>query len=111
MRVSEYQRQLIDFNKALRPYPAKEFEFKISGSYMEYLHIQDGDTVIVDRSKKPMDGCVAILIFENEYICRQIWFSKKWNCFVFKNYTRWERVTDIFGIVNYCIHAFAGKKL
>ncbi|MCR5171491.1 MAG: hypothetical protein K6B73_01330 [Treponema sp.] len=109
--ATEYEQERVDFNRALRPFPASEFEFRFKGHDMESHHIQDGDLLIIDRSRKPSDGCIAVVVFEGGFLCRQILFSKKWNCYVFLNGGRWERVTEIFGIATYNIHTLGGRRL
>lgn len=109
--ATEYEEERLDFNRALRPFPASEYEFRYSGHEMESFHIQDGDLLIIDRSVKPFDGCIAIVVFENSFLCRQILFSRKWNCYVFLTEGRWQKVTEIFGIATYCIHTLGGKRL
>lgn len=109
--ATEYEEERLDFNRALRPFPASEFEFRYSGHCMEYRGIFSGDLLIVDRARKPFSGCVALVIFEGGFLCREILFSKKWSCFVFKNGGRWERVTEVFGIATYNIHTLSGKPL
>lgn len=113
--ATEYEEERLDFNRALRPFPASEFEFRYKGHCMAYRGIFDGDLLIVDRARKPFDGCVALVIFEGGFLCREILFSKKWNCFVFKPDVKpdgkWERVTEVFGIATYNIHTLSGKPL
>ncbi|MCR5495426.1 MAG: hypothetical protein K6F15_07285 [Treponema sp.] len=109
--ATEYEQERLDFNRVLRPFPAAEFEFRFKGNDMEEHHIQNGDLLIIDRSKKPKDGSIVVLIHEGSFLCRQILFSKKWKCFVFKHQNRWERVYDIFGVATYNIHTLSGNDL
>lgn len=73
--------------------------------------IYDGDLLIVDRARKPFDGCIALVIFEGSFLCRELLFSKKWNCFVFQNEGKWERAIELFGIATYNIHTLSGSPL
>lgn len=105
--AEEYQSERLDFNKALRPFPACEFEFRYHGHDMEECHIQDGDLLIVNRMCKARDGAFAIVLNEGTFICRQIFYSKKWGCYVFLNKNKWLRVEQIYGIVTFNIHSFS----
>ena len=53
--ATEYEEERLDFNRALQPFPASEYEFRYSGHEMESFHIQD--------SPVPTDSFVIYIHF------------------------------------------------
>ena len=102
--ATDYEQERLDFNRYLIPFPSSEFEFRYQGHDMEEYHIQNGDILIINRALNPFDGCLAIIVFEDKFLCRKILYSKKWGCFVFFQDSKWHRVTEIFGVATFSIH-------
>ncbi len=62
----------LDINDLLIEHPAATFFVRVSGDSMIGASIQDGDILIVDRSKKPVDGKIVIALVNGEYTVKRL---------------------------------------
>ena len=108
--ATEYEKPRIDFNTILRPRPNSEVEFRYKGHDMEWCHIQDGDLLIVDRMTKVHDGCIAIVIYDNEFLRRLVKKAKTKEGFYFYDSGRWLKLEEVFGVVIHIIHSTESRK-
>lgn len=62
----------IDLNKALITNPAATFCARVMGDSMVDAGIHEGDLLIIDRSIKPHDGCVAVCFVDGEFTVKRL---------------------------------------
>ena len=70
--AQDYMSVGIDLNKELVRHPDATFFVRVAGDSMTGAGIDDGDTLVVDRSLDPVDGCIAICCLEREFFVRRI---------------------------------------
>ncbi len=96
-----YEEKPIDLNSLLIKNPAASFIMKYEGEPQKDESIEQGDYLVVDCSKLPADGSLAVVKHENIFVCVRLILSKKDKNKVFY-YTRFNnhyRCTEIFGCV------------
>ncbi len=62
----------LDINGLLIEHPAATFFVRVSGDSMIGASIMDGDILVVDRSKKPVDGKIVIALVNGEYTVKRL---------------------------------------
>lgn len=62
----------LDINELLIEHPAATFFVRVSGDSMVEASIRDGDILIVDRSKKAVDGNIVIALVNSEYTVKRL---------------------------------------
>lgn len=61
----------LDLNRELIKNPASTFFAKVSGQSMMDEGINDGDLLIIDKSKHPDDGCLAVVYLDGEFTLKR----------------------------------------
>jgi DNA polymerase V len=61
----------LDFNELLIENPAATFAVRISGESMLGAGIFPNDIAIVDRSRKPVSGCIVLALLDGEFTVKR----------------------------------------
>lgn len=75
--ADDYMERGIDLNEQLIKNKPATFFMKVSGDSMINAGIHNGDHVIVDRSLKPLNGKIVIVVLDGEMLIRRL--EKKMN--------------------------------
>jgi len=63
----------IDLNEVLIKHPQATFLMRVRGPSMREAGIDDGDSVIVDRSLKAAHGRVVVAVVDGEFTVKRLW--------------------------------------
>jgi DNA polymerase V len=108
--ADDYAERGIDLNEQLIRNKPATFFFKMKGDAMKEAGIFDGDTLIVDRSLKLVNGKVIVAILNGELLVRR--FHKNFSsAFLIAENERYKNINlaeftnfSVWGIVTYTIH-------
>jgi len=70
--AEDYLEGTLDLNEHLIQHPEATYFLRVTGNSMIHAGIFSGDTLIVDRSLKPMDKCVVIAIVNGEFTVKRL---------------------------------------
>lgn len=70
--AQDWEETAIDLVELLRLDRAASFVFRVSGHSMRDAGLFDRDVVIVDRDRKPSNGCIVIAVVEGGFVIRQL---------------------------------------
>jgi len=70
--AEDHIEKTLDINELLIEHPAATFFVRVAGDSMIGASIQDGDILVVDRSKKPVDGHIVIALVNGEYTVKRL---------------------------------------
>lgn len=70
--AQDWEETAIDLVELLRLDRAASFVFRVSGCSMRDAGLYDRDVVIVDRDRKPSNGCIVIAVVEGGFVIRQL---------------------------------------
>jgi len=106
--ATDYVQDEIDLNSELIKNPPATFLIRVQGNSMNDHKITSGDLLVVDRSLKLKNDCIAIINFNNELVVKNI--IKENNNFYIKNKAEKILISEnsdvnVWGIVTYIIHA------
>lgn len=73
--ADDYKQDTLSLDQHLIHRPAATFFFTVAGNSMTEAGIIDGAILVVDRSLKPLDGDVVVLILDGEHKVRRIRFD------------------------------------
>lgn len=73
----DYLDREIDLNKEFIKDWACTFFARDAGDSMSGDHIIDGDLLLVDKSVKPYDGCVAVCYYDGGFTVKRLLFDDK----------------------------------
>jgi len=62
----------IDLRAELIPNPDASFIVKVLGNSMQDAQISDGDVLIIDRSVRPTNGCIAVCFLNGEFTVKRL---------------------------------------
>ena len=65
----------LDLNKELVRNPSSTFFARVEGGSMHYDGIDDGDLLVIDKSVKPYDKCMAVCVVNGDFILKKIQFE------------------------------------
>ncbi len=108
--ADDYMERGIDLNEQLiRNKPATYF-FRMKGDAMREAGISEGDTLIVDRSIKPVNGKIIVAVLNGELLVRR--FHRNFSsAFLVPENPRYKSINlaefsdfVVWGVVVYCIH-------
>lgn len=74
--ADDYVADTLDLNEFLVHRKEATFFVKAKGDSMIGAGIHDGDTMIVDRSITPADGCIVIAVIDSEFTVKRLKRSK-----------------------------------
>lgn len=66
----------IDLNLSLLKNPEATFFARVNGDSMEDMNIQNGDLLVIDKSREPVDGKVAVCYLDGEFTLKTIKIEK-----------------------------------
>ena len=108
--ADDYAERGIDLNEQLIQNKPATFFFRMKGDAMQEAGIHDGDTLIVDRSLKLVNGKIIVAILNGELLVRR--FHKNFSsAFLIPENSRYKTINlaefsdfAVWGVVTYCIH-------
>ena len=98
IKTGELNKNQLDLNKILVKNPTATFFVKISGDNLNDHGIYSDDILIVDRSIKPQNGFMAVLIIDGQFVVKPIEHLE--------NINNSESDDLIWGVVRSVIHNF-----
>jgi DNA polymerase V len=100
----------IDLNKELISNPNATFYGRVKGTSMIDAGIYEGDVLVIDKSKEPVNGAVAVCFIDGEFTVKKIKLGKN-TCYLMPANENYKpiKVTEenqfiVWGIVTYIIH-------
>lgn len=70
--AQDWEETGIDLIEMLSLERAASYVFRVSGDSMIDAGLQDGDTLVVDRDRKPRGGSIVIAVCDGGFVVRQI---------------------------------------
>lgn len=70
--AEDHIEKTLDINELLIEHPAATFFVRVAGDSMIGVSIQDGDILVVDRSKTPIDDNIVIALVNGEYTVKRL---------------------------------------
>lgn len=104
--------QRIDLTRILVQRPEATYVMRVSGSSMRDAGIDDGDTLVVDRSVKPAHGHVVVAVVDGDFTVKRLWRRGGAMRLQAANPTypditpRDGQTVEIWGVVRHCIKSF-----
>ena len=74
--AEDHTEETLDLNKYLVRHPSATFYVRVQGESMKDDCINDGDLLVVDRSVKPYNGCVAVCFLNGEFTLKRLLVEK-----------------------------------
>ena len=107
--ADDYVEARLDLNKKLISNESATFYARVKGDSMNLAGISDGDLLIIDRSKTPVNGSVVVCLIDGEFTVKRL--EKQGNTFFlmpenpkFKPIEiKPENSVTIWGVVTYTI--------
>ena len=107
--ADDYSEARLDLNKELITNESATFYARVRGDSMTLAGISDGDLLIIDKSKTPVNGSVVVCLIDGEFTVKRL--QKKANQFYLMpendNYQpikiKPENDVAIWGVVTYTI--------
>ena len=107
--ADDYSEARLDLNKELISNQSATFYARVKGDSMTLAGISDGDLLIIDKSKIPVNGSVVVCLIDGEFTVKRL--HKKGNQFYLMpendNYQpikiKPENDVTIWGVVTYTI--------
>lgn len=107
--AEDHLENMLDLNKYLIRHPSATFFVRVEGESMSDDCIRDGDLLVVDKSLKPYDGCVAVCFLNGEFTLKRLLVekdtitlmpsNKKYKPIVLQK----DDELTVWGVVTYCI--------
>jgi DNA polymerase V len=73
--ADDYIELSLDLNKALIDNPSATFYARVKGMSMQDAGIEDGDLLIIDRSRAPYNGATAVCFLNGDFTAKKIKIS------------------------------------
>ena len=107
--ADDYSESRLDLNKELISNESATFYARVRGDSMTLAGISDGDLLIIDKSKTPVNGSIVVCLIDGEFTVKRL--QKKGNHFYLMpendNYQpikiKPENDVAIWGVVTYTI--------
>ena len=107
--ADDYSEARLDLNKELISNESATFYARVRGDSMTLAGISDGDLLIIDKSKTPVNGSIVVCLIDGEFTVKRL--NKKGNQFFLMpendNYQpikiKPENDVTIWGVVTYTI--------
>lgn len=110
--ADDYMERGIDLNEQLVHNKPATFFFRMNSDAMIGAGIFSGDTLVVDRSIKPVSGKIIIAILDGELLVRRLHKNFNQLTLVAENkkfsdipLTGFDERAQVWGVVTYSIHA------
>ena len=110
--AEDYIEERLDLNEKLVEHPGATFFVRVSGESMLNAGIQDGDTLVVDRSLEARNDDIVIAVIDNEFTVKRLVYraTRPWLIPCNPEFSEIELSEDmdtiIWGIVTSVIHQF-----
>jgi len=72
----DFEDTKIDLNKEIIKHPLSTYYGRVRGVSMKNAGIDDGDIMVIDKSIKPTDGCIAICFIDGEFTAKRLILRK-----------------------------------
>lgn len=102
----------IDLNKELVKNPSATFYGRVKGDSMKNAGITDGDLLIIDKSKEPQNGKIAVCFIDGEFTVKRIKIEKD-ACWLMPENEKYSPISVtsdnefiVWGIVTHVIKSF-----
>jgi len=69
--ADDYLEERLDLNKALITHPGSTFYARVKGESMRLAGISDGDLLVIDKSKTPVDGSIVVCLIDGEFTVKR----------------------------------------
>jgi DNA polymerase V len=102
-----YEAKNIDLNSILIQNPPATFLMEMDSSDMSKYGILNGTLLIVDRSIKPKNGSIAIIQYEDDFLCREVRIKNRTISFTNGDKDIEGKDIEIFGVVRKAINDYA----
>lgn len=70
--VDDYSEARLDLNKELISNESATFYARVRGDSMTLAGISDGDLLIIDKSKTPIDGAIVVCLIDGEFTVKRL---------------------------------------
>lgn len=107
--AEDHAESTLDLNKHLIKHPSATFYVRVKGESMKDDCINDGDLLVVDKSLKPYNGCVAVCFLDGEFTLKRLSIEKDTITLMPAN-KRYKPIVlhknddlTIWGVATYCI--------
>ncbi|MFW6310473.1 MAG: LexA family protein [Prolixibacteraceae bacterium] len=70
--ADDYLEERLDLNKALIGNPGATFYARVKGESMSLAGISDGDLLVIDKSKTPVNGSVVVCMIDGEFTVKRL---------------------------------------
>jgi DNA polymerase V len=110
--AEDYIEDRLDLNEHLIKHPNATFFVRVSGESMLNAGIQDGDTLVVDKSLDARDGDIVVAALDGEFTVKRLVYrnSRPWLIPCNPEYADIELTDDIetviWGVVTSVVHKF-----
>jgi DNA polymerase V len=108
--ADDFLERTLDLNEVVITHPAATFYLRVSGNSMKHAAICDGDILVVDRAKTPVNNSIIVACLNGEFTVKRLCLKGEAVYLLPENpaYTS-VRVNEemdflIWGVVTYCIH-------
>lgn len=111
--ADDYMERGIDLNEELVSNKQATFFFRMNGDAMSGAGINSGDILIVDRSRKAVNGKIIIASFESELLVRRLQQVANVTNLLSGNANHASIIVNdwnayaVWGVVTYVIHSFS----
>jgi DNA polymerase V len=107
--ADDYSEARLDLNKELISNESATFYARVKGDSMTLAGISDGDLLIIDKSKTPVNGSIVVCLIDGEFTVKRL--QKKDNQFyLMPENTKYQPIrikpendVTIWGVVTYTI--------
>lgn len=108
--ADDYIELTLDLNEYLIDKPASTFCVRVKGNSMEGASIQQGDILIVDRSKPATSGRIVVAVLDGEFTVKRLVWTEK-GAFLMPEHPAYDPIPvqadsdfRVWGVVTYIIH-------
>lgn len=70
--ADDYSEARLDLNKELISNESATFYARVRGDSMTLAGISDGDLLIIDKSKTPVNGSIVVCLFDGEFTVKRL---------------------------------------
>jgi DNA polymerase V len=70
--ADDYSEARLDLNKELITNESATFYARVRGDSMTLAGISDGDLLIIDKSKTPVNGSIVVCLFDGEFTVKRL---------------------------------------
>jgi DNA polymerase V len=70
--ADDYLESRLDLNKELIANPSSTFYARVKGDSMFLAGISDGDLLVIDKAKSPVNGSVVVCLIDGEFTLKRL---------------------------------------